>query len=155
MLSTAAVVLGTSHALRADLAERGSAVTQPSLDDMYRQLDQLVGPGFVGRAGRSRLHDVVRYLRAIRHRLDKLAGSAGRDLVRLETVRRVEDDYHRLVADVPRGRERPASLDDIFWLLQDWRVLEFAQNLRGPQPVSEKRIRNALAAARRDVDALR
>jgi len=34
-------------------------------------------------------------------------------------------------------------------------VLEFAQNLRGPQPVSEKRIRNALAAARRDVDALR
>jgi ATP-dependent helicase HrpA len=155
VLSTAAVVLGTSHALRADLAERGSAVTQPSLDDMYRQLDQLVGPGFVGRAGRSRLHDVVRYLRAIRHRLDKLAGSAGRDLVRLETVRRVEDDYHRLVADVPRGRERPASLDDIFWLLQDWRVLEFAQNLRGPQPVSEKRIRNALAAARRDVDALR
>ena len=155
VLSTAAVVLGTAHGLRADLAERGSPVTQPSLDDMNRQVDQLVGAGFIGRAGRTRLHDVVRYLRAIRQRLDKLAGSAGRDLVRLETVRRVEDDYLRLVVEVPRDRDRPPSLDEIFWLLQDWRVLEFAQNLRGPQPVSEKRIRNALATARRDVDALR
>jgi len=155
VLSTAALVLGTAHGLRADLAEPGSRITQPSIDDMTRQLGQLVGPGFIGRAGRARLHDVLRYLRAIRQRLDKLAGSAGRDLVRLESVRRVEDDFERLVADVPRGRERPPSLDELFWLLQDWRVLEFAQNLRGPQPVSEKRIRNALAAARRDVDALR
>jgi ATP-dependent helicase HrpA len=155
VLSTAATVLGTAHGLRADLAEPGSRITQPSLDDMSHQLEQLVGAGFIGRAGRARLHDVVRYLRAIRQRLDKLAGSAGRDLVRLETIRRVEDDYRRLVADVPSGRARPPSLDEIFWLLQDWRVLEFAQNLRGPQPVSEKRIRNALAAARRDIDALR
>jgi ATP-dependent helicase HrpA len=155
VLSTAALVLGAAQGLRADLAEPGSRVIQPSLDDMATQLDELVGPGFIGRAGRARLHDVVRYLRAIRQRLDKLAGSAGRDLVRLESVRRVEVDFDRLVADVPRGRERPPSLDDIFWLLQDWRVLEFAQNLRGPQPVSEKRIRNALAAARREVDALR
>ena len=156
VLVTTAAVLETATGLRADLAVRGTAVTQPSIDDMAVNVDDLVGPGFVGRTGRRRLHDVLRYLRGTRQRLDRLAASGGRDLVRLEAVRRVEDDYRRLVADVPPRRERPASLDAIFWMLQDWRVAEFAQNLRGTQqPVSEKRIRNALAAARRDVEALR
>ena len=126
----------------------------PSITDMQEQLAELVGAGFVGRTGVRRLGDLRRYLRGLEIRLDRLPGSGGRDLVKLETLLPLQRDFGVLLASVPAGRPVPGDVAEIRWMLQELRISLFAQTLRTPQPVSEKRIRTALAAGRTAVQAL-
>ena len=45
----------------------------------------------------------------------------------------------------PADRSRDAALDEVRWMLEELRVSLFAQQLGTPAPVSDKRIRKALA----------
>ncbi len=40
----------------------------------------------------------------------------------------------------------PAGLDELRWLIEEWRVSLFAQELKTAEPVSAKRLAKALAA---------
>jgi ATP-dependent helicase HrpA len=40
----------------------------------------------------------------------------------------------------------PAKLAELRWLIEEWRVSLFAQELKTPEPVSAKRLAKALAA---------
>jgi ATP-dependent helicase HrpA len=135
-------------------ARAASPVLAPSIADMQRQLTELVSVGFVGRTGLRRLGDLRRYLRGLEIRLERLPGSGGRDLVKLETLLPLQRDFDALLASVPAGRPVPSQVADIRWMLQELRISLFAQTLRTPQPVSEKRVRTALAAGRTAVQAL-
>jgi ATP-dependent helicase HrpA len=143
--------------LRGQLDRSGRAsspVLAPSITDMQAQLTELVGVGFVGRTGVGRLGDLRRYLRGLEIRLDRLPGTGGRDLVKLETLVPLQRDFGALLASAPAGRPVPPEVADIRWMLQELRISLFAQTLRTPLPVSEKRIRTALAAGRTAVQAL-
>jgi len=147
-LTDTARALAIAHELRERLAPTGSRLTEPSLADMRRQLDELVAPGFIAALGRGPLHECVRYLDGIRHRLDKLPAAPGRDLVKLERVHELEHEY-RALAERARAHADPPppQLGHVRWMLEELRVSEFAQNLRTAEPVSPKRIRRELAAA--------
>jgi ATP-dependent helicase HrpA len=118
-----------------------------SLADIRHQLDTLIFPGFVTATGFDRLPDVVRYLRGIERRLDKLATGAARDLERLGDVRWLEEEYRTLLDSVPAGTSPSDSVTDIRWMLEELRVSFFAQQLGTAYPVSTKRILRALDEA--------
>ena len=65
-----------------------------------------------------------------------------RDTERMLRCRRLELEYEALAESVPPSPE----LADVGWLLEEFRVAPFAQQLGTAQPVSDKRIRAALAA---------
>ena len=112
----------------------------PAIEDMREQFAGLVYPGFIARTGR-RLPDVIRYLRAIVRRLDKLADQA-RDAERMAVVHRAEAEYRQSLAEYPAQDFEPVR-----WMIEELRVNLFAQVLGTPYPVSEKRIMTALAQA--------
>jgi ATP-dependent helicase HrpA len=123
---------------------------QPALADMRAQLAGLIYPGFIAATGARRLPDLVRYLRAIVRRLDKIAGEQARDADRMGVVRRVADAYQARLRDLPaQARVRP-DVATVRWLIEELRVSLFAQVLGTPVPVSEKRVLAAIEALPRE-----
>ncbi|TKK85655.1 ATP-dependent RNA helicase HrpA [Herbidospora galbida] len=113
--------------------------------DVNDQLSSLVYPGFVLETGYQRLPDLHRYLRAVERRLEKLADDVHRDRALMHQLHDLEDDYRDLVAGLPPARRNAAAVGEIRWMLEELRVSFFAQQLGTPTPVSEKRIRKAMA----------
>ena len=94
-----------------------------------------------------RLPDLVRYLRAIEHRLDKVQYHPQRDREWMYQVDEVEQRYRDLLAAVPEGRAPSEALLHVGWMIEELRVSLFAQDLGTAYSVSEKRVRTALNEA--------
>jgi ATP-dependent helicase HrpA len=121
----------------------------PSLVDVRSQLSGLVYPGFVAATGRARLGDVQRYLRAIERRLDALVNRPDRDRSLMSQVHVVVQEYDHWRASLPPARRDDPVVRDVRWMIEELRVSLFAQTVGTPAPVSEKRIRRAMAEAGR------
>ncbi|GLX94473.1 ATP-dependent RNA helicase HrpA [Herbidospora sp. NBRC 101105] len=133
-------VLGVWHAVQNRL--QGPPDIVADVDD---QLSSLVYPGFVLETGYRRLPDLHRYLRAVERRLEKLPDDVHRDRTLMHQLHDLEDDYRDLVAGLPPVRRTAPAVGEIRWMLEELRVSFFAQQLGTPTPVSEKRIRKAMA----------
>ena len=134
-------------------AELGRRVDGPAdlrvlaaLTDVRAQLAALVGPGFVSAAGVARLPDLLRYLAAIRVRLDALPADATRDRDRTGVVQRLAADRDAALAALAPERRADPDVVATRWMLEELRVSLFAQTLGTSAPVSEKRVRRALGA---------
>ena len=148
VVAAVAAVCATAH----DVRERAGALP-PALidvrDDVLAVLDDLVFDGFVPSTGAARLPDVDRYVRALQRRLESLPDRLGRDRALMGDVQRLEADAANWIEGLPAAQQEAAAVVDVWWSLQELRVSLFAQTLGTPRPVSEKRIRNAMAAVGR------
>ncbi|UER54477.1 ATP-dependent RNA helicase HrpA [Kineosporiaceae bacterium SCSIO 59966] len=146
VVRTVARVLADSHAVAVRLDAAASLPLLPSLADARAQLDALVHPGFVTATGARRLPDLLRYLRALHRRLDKLPEDPARDRDRTGVVQRLAQEYARVVDRLPEHRREDDDVVAVRWMLEELRVSLFAQGVGTAHPVSEKRIRKAFAA---------
>jgi ATP-dependent helicase HrpA len=119
----------------------------PALSDIRDQLRGLVFPGFIAALGARRLNDVTRYLEGIERRLDKLARDPSRDAERMRRVQRLAASFADRVATLPGGLRR-GDAAGVRWLLEELRISVFAQEVGTAEPVSEERVRRAIAALR-------
>ncbi|GGX35360.1 ATP-dependent helicase [Streptomyces malachitofuscus] len=125
---------------------RSPALLQ-NLQDVRKQLDGLVRPGFVTEAGLRRLPDLMRYLVAADRRLQQMAANVQRDSTRMAKVHEMQDEYAWLLEQMPQGRPVPRQVLDIRWMIEELRVSYFAHALGTAYPVSDKRIVKAIDAA--------
>jgi len=113
-----------------------------SYADLRGQLDALLAPGFLRELPRARLTHLPRYLKAMRLRAEKLRSDPARDHSRMQQVL----PYWRAVLDARASGDDSGSLDTLRWLVEEWRVSVFAQELKTAEPVSGKRMAQALDA---------
>jgi ATP-dependent helicase HrpA len=114
---------------------------QASYADLRGQLEALLAPGFLRELPRARLAHLPRYLKAMRLRAEKLRSDPARDHSRMQQVL----PYWRAVLDARASGDASAALDTLRWLVEEWRVSVFAQELKTAEPVSGKRMAQALA----------
>ncbi|MGW5674080.1 ATP-dependent RNA helicase HrpA [Streptomyces sp. NPDC003860] len=130
---------------------RLKATTSPALlanvQDVRRQVDALVPPGFVTLTGLRRLPDLMRYLVAVDRRLQQMPSGVQRDTTRMQKVHEMQDEYAWLLEQLPQGRPVPQAVRDIRWMIEELRVSYFAHALGTAYPVSDKRIVKAIDAA--------
>jgi ATP-dependent helicase HrpA len=115
---------------------------QASYADLRGQLDALLAPGFLRELPRARLAHLPRYLKAMRLRAEKLRSDPARDHSRMQQVL----PYWRAVLDARASGGDSEVLDTLRWLVEEWRVSVFAQELKTAEPVSGKRMAAALKA---------
>jgi ATP-dependent helicase HrpA len=109
-----------------------------SYDDLREQLDGLLIPGFLRDLPTARLAHYPRYLKAMRLRAERLRQDPAKDQQRLLQVLPFWREYLKHRAAGSDG------LDELRWLIEEWRVSLFAQELKTAEPVSAKRLNRAL-----------
>ncbi len=136
-------VLEAAH--DAELKLGGLKGAPDSVADIKAQLNALVYKGFVTRTGYDRLPDLVRYLKGISRRVEKLPENPRRDLDWTDKIHQVHAEYRELRAQTPADEPAP-ELDEIRWMIEELRLSYFAQTIGTRYTVSDKRIYKALDA---------
>ncbi len=117
-----------------------------ALSDIKAQIESLIFKGFATECGWKRLPDILRYMRAIERRMEKLPIDPNKDRLHMLKVESVTKDYKELLNKIPKGMVIPENVKEIRWMIEELRVSYFAQQLGTPYPVSDKRIKNAIDA---------
>lgn len=160
-ISTAAAEVGAwlpkqskiYHEMRLSLPKSGNA-WKANLEDVHRQLAELFHHGFLSSTTWELLREYPRYLEAIKHRASRWGGAGlAADTAKMLELQKYERDFQQLVEARPnlawrpesggRPTERPqplGSLADLRWMLEEYRVSLFAQQLGTKVPVSAKRL---------------
>ena len=116
----------------------------PSMNDMRQHLGRLVAPGFVSEAGEEQLRQYPRYLAALNLRHRRLTESPAKDLEQMSRVAEFQAGWEQRVAALPKGRPPGAGLVRLRWLIEEYRVSLWAQQLGTREPVSDTRLRAAM-----------
>jgi len=128
-------ILSAYREAKARFDERGPRLDPFQREDIAGQLKGLVGEGFLARTPSGRLEQLPRYLKAIGLRLEKLRQDPARDRQRARELDPFLARYRELAKSHPEG-----ALERLRWLLEEYRVSLFAQELGTSEPVSSKRI---------------
>jgi ATP-dependent helicase HrpA len=129
-------ILMAIKALRAELTPPLMGFATANLADAREHLDALVHPGFVGEVGFERLAHYPRYLEALRLRVERLKRDPGKDQARLLEVQ----PFWRACQQLMKARPGDTEVEALRWLIEEFRVSLFAQELKTAEPVSAKRV---------------
>lgn len=135
---------------RLKLASLEGAAFQSLRTDVQAQLQMLVPGDFPASVPTALWPHLPRYFRALTRRLDKAPGNQKRDAELMKQVSPATQAYQRLLALAPRGETHP-ELDRLQWMIEEFRVSLFAQDLKTVLPVSDKRIADQIERARVEV----
>ncbi|WP_428675790.1 ATP-dependent RNA helicase HrpA [Photobacterium sanguinicancri] len=137
-------ILTTAFSINKRLKGRVDLTMAFALSDIKAQIDGLIFKGFATECGWKRLPDILRYMRAIERRMEKLPIDPNKDRVHILKIESVVSDYKELLNKIPKGQPVPEPVKEIRWMIEELRVSYFAQQLGTPYPVSDKRVRNAI-----------
>ena len=133
------------RALRAVLpALRGSA--QAAAADIEAQLAQLLGPQFLTATPNPWFAHLPRYLKAAVRRAARLPAEARRDAQLAARIAPFVAAWRALQSERPADAVRP-QLEQLRWMIEEFRVSLYAQELRTVMPVSERRLAEQLGQA--------
>jgi ATP-dependent helicase HrpA len=108
--------------------------------DVREHLASLVYRGFVASTPWARLPHLPRYLKAVQLRIERMQKAPQKDRERAGQIAPLVRQYQeRAARRRAEGRFDP-ELERYRWLLEEWRVSLFAQELKTAEPVSEKRL---------------
>lgn len=133
-------ILKAWHAVQKRLKGRIDLSWALALNDIREQLAGLVFKGFVRAVPAEWLDQYLRYLGAIDQRLDKLCSQVQRDRVWTEELQRLGQLYRDRSERLRQEGRADPRLDQWRWLVEEYRVSLFAQQLGTRMPVSEKRL---------------
>jgi ATP-dependent helicase HrpA len=129
------------HRARLVVDEATAPLFQHAVADVQTQLDDLVGPDFLTATPWKWLTQFPRYFRAIQLRFDKLrSGSLDRDRRHTEEIAARVAAFRERTEQHPEPTVPDLELIHYRWMLEEYRVSLFAQELGTSLPVSAKRL---------------
>ena len=133
-------ILRAYHEIRTMLAGAVPFSWSEAVRDIEEQLERLIHTGFIAHTPWFWLQQMPRYLKAIQVRLQKLKQAPDRDRHwRGEIGWQWEQCKRQLNQNAERGLDDP-ELEQFRWMLEEYRVSLFAQELKTALPVSVKRL---------------
>lgn len=141
---SAAGALASHARIRTSLSDPGTAAGLRS--DVDEQLSNLMFNKFISATPDPWFDRLGVYLAGIESRLISARLNPSRDALLQSVVDELEGEYAELVGRQPPGALSP-EVEEIAFLLEEFRISQFAQQLRTVVPVSAKRIRKAIADA--------
>jgi ATP-dependent helicase HrpA len=112
------------------------------LESLKRDLDLLIPPDFLLRYDAERLSHMVRYLKALMIRAERGLLHLEKDRSKTREIKPFEEflqDSRNNLTPLTSVEKRQI-LEDFRWLIEEYKVSLFAQELKTPYPVSKKRL---------------
>ena len=114
---------------------------QPALADMRQQVSMLVYKGFVAATPPAWLPHLPRFLAGVQSRLNKLANAGlAKDNAAAAQVLAPWQAYLAKAAENRKRGTTDPELETYRWMLEEFRVSLFAQELKTSLPISAKRL---------------
>jgi ATP-dependent helicase HrpA len=146
-------VLTALKDVRAQMGQSNGAPFAPVRMSVNDQLAELLAPGWVRDTPDGWWTQLPKYVRAIARRLERARGDVERDRKLQSQVEPYEQQVRRLRLsadlDMP-GAER----ERLRWMVEEFRLSLFAQDLRTLLPVSAKRLEEQLQLALRETSGV-
>ncbi len=137
-------ILTTAFNINKKLKGRIDFTMAFALSDIKAQIEGLIFKGFATECGWKKLPDILRYLKAVERRMEKLPIDPNKDRLHMLKIESVSNDYKELLNKIPKGVAIPDNVKEIRWMIEELRVSFFAQQLGTPYPISDKRVKNAI-----------
>ncbi len=112
-----------------------------ALADIKQHLQRLLRPGFMMGAGMEWLSHYPRYFKALEIRLEKLPAQVNRDRAWTEELAVLQQKYEKRQEVHTQHKIVDPNLQQFYWMIEEYRVSLFAQQLGTRFPVSDKRLR--------------
>lgn len=120
---------------------------QPALfNDVKRQLSCLYYKGFARHVAPDRLRRYPQYIKALQVRLDKAFGKLDKDAQLAKSAQQFEKKFWASTTSI----EIDPDNENFRWLLEEFRISLFAQQIKTSQPISEKRLHKAWQVLQQD-----
>jgi len=134
-------------------ASRSSRSHLTFLAHMRKELDLLMPKDFLAIYDRERLDHLPRYLKAIAIRAERGIVHLEKDRSRDEQLREFSDGLTKLTDNLPpySSEEKRKALYELSWMIEEYKVSIFAQELKTAFPVSPKRLRKKIKEIERIV----
>ena len=117
----------------------------------YRELDadlkRLLPADFLARVPFTQLTHLDRYLKAVQIRAERSRTDPRKDAQKAELVAVYQQELDKLSAE-DQSPERTALVGEVHWMLEEYRVSVFAQELGTAHPISPKRLDKKLEQIR-------
>ena len=108
----------------------------------------MLPPRFLEQISFDRLPHVPRYLKALHTRIERAVLNPIKDQERHRQIAPYQAALKALQAAPPRSAEARQGMEEFRWMIEEFKVSIFAQELGTAQPVSSKRLDDKLAAIR-------
>lgn len=144
LLSRLKDILGIFHSLQKQL-KNPPLHWLDAMTDIQDQLNHLLERDFISRIDDEHFHELPRYLRGIEKRLEKIQNNPDRDRKARLEMTSLWSDYKKRAALLEKNRRVSPQLEEYRWLLEEYRISLFAQEIKTRVPVSAKRLKKAWA----------
>ncbi|WP_420555312.1 ATP-dependent RNA helicase HrpA [Neptuniibacter marinus] len=129
------------HQIQKQLKGKVQLNEVPVLNDIKKQLAELLGTQFIKTQPHEVLMHYPRYLKAIEIRLEKFRRNLRQESLLSDQLEKFYGQYKtRFQRNVEQGIYDP-NLEEYRWLIEEYRVSLFAQQLGTQKTVSEKRLK--------------
>jgi ATP-dependent helicase HrpA len=143
-------LLENHHRARLAIEQLPSDRYAPTIRDVKTQIKELTRPGFLLQTPWRWLKEYPRFFQAIEVRLDRLrSGSQAKDQEMIEEIRSYWDDYEELRRSHEASGIFDPELMHFRWMLEEYRVSLFAQQLGTSLKVSNVRLEKQWSKVRR------
>jgi ATP-dependent helicase HrpA len=123
-----------------------AATTKPT--GFAAEVDALVPRRFLERTPFAQLTHLPRYLKALMLRIERATNNPPKEVERVKLVAPYLVVRDRLLAEPPKTPEAVKLAEQFHWLVEEYKVSVFAQELGTAQPVSAKRLDELLERIR-------
>lgn len=123
-------------------ANRGNAAIRGFLDMLEDDLARLAPPDFIRHMPVSRMVHLQRYIRAIQLRAERGMIDLERDRKKADRIQPYIEALADIVAELGQdaSREKREAVEALFWMVEEFKVSLFSQELKTAYPVSPKKI---------------
>jgi len=133
-------ILKIYHALQKQL-KRPPLAWLDAMADIQDQLNHLLHRDFILETEQEHFDSLARYLRAIEKRLQKIQDNPQRDRSARLEISHLWEEYKKRAALLRRNNRHSPQLEAYRWMLEEYRVSLFAQEIKTRYPVSGKRLK--------------
>ena len=151
-------VLDTYHDVRQNLymiqtAKNATPPVKAFCSRLTRELEGLVPKDFLDRYAPDRITHLPRYLNAFRIRAERGAYDRDKDQEKADRIEPFTDALRRNLRDISShtSLEKRKSFEELYWMVEEFKVSVFAQELKTPFPMSAKRLEKKLREVERMV----
>jgi ATP-dependent helicase HrpA len=134
-------------AVNKSLARLNSPLFSAAKSDIEQQLSALLPKDFLQSANQPWFSYLPRYLKALVKRVEKISGGVERDTTLMRQVQPFVKDYQQLLSRKSLVQD---ELTKLKWMIEEFRVSLFAQELKTSMPVSAKRLTEQVEKARKE-----